>query len=92
MIEFEFLDLSRPKQVKLFISIRIYGKFCLSTTFALVGFQENIQQFIPQVQICLKGEAFVGQSKIIPNDNVEWSVKCKFDFVQSKSISKQKPF
>jgi len=38
MTESEFLDLLHPKQVQLFISICIYGKFCLLTTFALVGF------------------------------------------------------
>jgi hypothetical protein len=43
MIEFEFLDLFHLKQVQLLISIHIYGKFRLSNTFALVGFQENIQ-------------------------------------------------
>jgi len=47
MKEFEFLNLPRPKQVQLLISICIHGKFCLSTTFTLVGFQENIQQFSP---------------------------------------------
>jgi hypothetical protein len=47
MIEFKLLDLPCPKQVQLFISICIYGKFCLLTTSTLVGFQEDIQQFIP---------------------------------------------
>jgi hypothetical protein len=62
------------------------------TTSTLVGFQENIQQFIAQVETSLKGEAFIAPSTIIPYDNVQWSVKCKLDFVESKSISKQKPF
>jgi hypothetical protein len=87
----EFLDLLHPKQVQLLISIHIYGKLCLSTTSALVGFQENIQQFISQVKIGLKGEAFIAPLTIIPNDNVQWSVKRKLDFVESKSTSKQKP-
>jgi len=43
MTESQFLDLPRPKQVQLFISIRIHGKFCLSTTSGFIGFQENIQ-------------------------------------------------
>jgi hypothetical protein len=47
MTEFEFLDLPHPKQVQRLISIRIYGKIWLLTTFALINFQENIQQFIP---------------------------------------------
>jgi hypothetical protein len=42
----------------------------LSTTFALIGFQENIQQFIPQVEISLKGEGLVAPSTINPSDNV----------------------
>jgi hypothetical protein len=57
-----------------------------------VGFQENIQQFIPQAKTSLKGEAFIALSTIILNDNVQWSVKRKLDFVESKSISKKKPF
>ncbi len=43
MTKFEFLDLLHPKQVQLLISICIHYNFQLSTTFALVGFQENIQ-------------------------------------------------
>jgi hypothetical protein len=38
MTAFEFLDLLCPKQIQLFILIRIHGKFRLSPTFALVGF------------------------------------------------------
>jgi hypothetical protein len=45
-------------------------KFHLLTTSTLVGFQENIQQFIPQVKPSLKGEVFIVFSTIIPNDNV----------------------
>jgi len=91
MIESKFLDLPSSKQVQLFISIHIYSKFCLLITSALVGFQEDIQQFIPQVKIGLEGKTFITPLTIIPNDNVQWSVKCKLDFVESKSISKQKP-
>jgi hypothetical protein len=86
------LDLLHSKQVQLLISVRIHGKFCLSTTSTFVGFQENIQQFIPQVKTSLKGETFVTLSIIILNYNVQWSVKRKLDFVESKSIFKQKPF
>jgi hypothetical protein len=39
----------------------------------------------------LKGKALVAPTTIIPNDNVQWSVKCKLDFVEKKSISKPKP-
>jgi hypothetical protein len=44
------------------------------------------------VETSLKGEAFVAPLTTIPNDNVQQSVKCKLDFVESKSIPKQKPF
>jgi hypothetical protein len=71
MTKSEFLDLPHPKQVQLLISIHIHGKFQLLTTFALVGFQENIQQFIPQAETSLKGKAFFAPSTIIPNDNVQ---------------------
>jgi hypothetical protein len=91
VIESEFLDLPSPKQVQLFISIHIYGKSCLLITSTLVGFQKDIQQFIPQMKIGLKGKTFIAPLTIIPNDNVRCNVKCKFDFVESKSIFKQKP-
>jgi hypothetical protein len=39
----------------------------------------------------LKGKAFVAPSIGIPNDNIQQNLKHKFDFVESKSISKQKP-
>jgi hypothetical protein len=84
----EFLDLLRPKQVQFLISIHIYGKFRLSTTSTLVGFQEDIQEFIPQVEISLKGEAFVAPSTIIPNDNVQRIV----DFVESNQFLNKNPF
>ncbi len=47
MTKSEFLDLPCPKQVQLLISIHIHGKFRLSTTFAFVGFQTDMQQFNP---------------------------------------------
>jgi hypothetical protein len=61
----EFLDLLCLKQVQLFISIQIHGKFSLPTTLALVGFQKNIQQFIPQVETNLKGEGLITPLAII---------------------------
>jgi hypothetical protein len=61
----EFLDLLCLKQVQLFISIQIHGKFSLPTTLALVGFQKNIQQFIPQVETNLKGEGLITSLAII---------------------------
>jgi hypothetical protein len=92
MIESKFLDLSCPKQIQLLSSIHIHGIFCLLTTSTLIGFQEDVQQFIPQAETSLKGEALVVPSTIIPNDNVQPSVKCKLDFVEFKSILKQKPY
>jgi hypothetical protein len=74
MIESKFLNLPRPKQVQFLISIHIHGKFCLSTKSILVGFQKDIQQFVPQMETSLKGKAFVVPSTIILNDNVQWSV------------------
>jgi hypothetical protein len=42
----------------------------LSTTSALIGFQKDIQQFIPLAKTNLKGEGLVAPLAIIPNDNV----------------------
>jgi hypothetical protein len=91
MIESEFLDLLHSNQVQLLISICNHDKFKLSTTFALVGFQE-IQHFYPQAKTSLKGKGLVALSVIIPSDNVQHSVKHKLDFDESKSNFKQKPF
>ncbi len=41
--ESQFLNLRCSKQIQLIISIPIHGKFQLSTAFALVNFQEDIQ-------------------------------------------------
>jgi hypothetical protein len=85
MTEFEFLVLLHSKQVQLFISIRIHGKFQLSITFALVNFQEDIQQFVPQAKTSLKGKNLVVPSTIIPIYHVQRNVKHKLDFDESKS-------
>jgi hypothetical protein len=63
----------------------------LSTTFAFVGFQENIQQFIPQMKTSLKSKGLVVLLAIIFNDNVYCRVKRKLDFDESKLIYEQKP-
>jgi hypothetical protein len=47
MTKLEFLDLPHLKQIQFIISIHIHGKFHLSITFAFVGFQKDIEQFIP---------------------------------------------
>jgi hypothetical protein len=70
MTKSEFLNLPHPNQVQLLISIHIQGKFWFSTTFALVGFQEDIQQFIPQAKTSLKGKGLVAPLATIPSDNV----------------------
>jgi hypothetical protein len=55
----------------------------------LVGFQEDIQQFIPQGEICLKLKGLVTLLTIIHSDNVQHSVKHKLDFDELKSVSKK---
>jgi hypothetical protein len=85
----EFLDLLCPKQFQLLISTCIHGKFRLSPMFALIRFQKDIQQFIPQRETSLKCESLVAPLLIIRSDNVQRSVKHKLDFDESKSISKQ---
>jgi hypothetical protein len=62
------------------------------TTSSFVGFQKNIQQFIPQAKTNLKGKGLVVLLIIIPKDNVHCNVKRKLDCNESKSISKQKSF
>jgi hypothetical protein len=47
MTKFEFLNLAHPKQVQLLVSICVCGKCKFLGTSTLVGFQEDIQQFIP---------------------------------------------
>jgi hypothetical protein len=39
----------------------------------------------------LKGKGLVAALAIIPSDNVQHNVKCKFDFDESKSISEKNP-
>jgi hypothetical protein len=46
MTKFEFINLAHSKQVQLLVSIRVFSKFQSSSTFALINFQEGIQQFI----------------------------------------------
>jgi hypothetical protein len=42
MIEFEFLNLTHPKKIQFLVSIHVCGKFQLSPTISLIGFQEDI--------------------------------------------------
>jgi hypothetical protein len=69
MTKSKFLDLLCPKQIQL-ILIRIHGKFWLSPTFSPVGFQEEIQQFIPQGETNWKCKGLVTPLVIIYSDNV----------------------
>jgi hypothetical protein len=41
----------------------------LSTTFAFVGFQEDIQQFIPHAKTSSKNKGLLVPLAIIPSDN-----------------------
>jgi len=82
------LDLPCPKQVQILISIYIHDKFQLSPTFALVGFQKDIQQFISQGETNLKCKGLIALLAIIHSDNVQYNVKRTLDFDESKSISK----
>jgi hypothetical protein len=49
----------------------------LSLAFALIGFQKDIQQFIPQMETNLKDEGLIAPLAIKPIDNVQCSVKHK---------------
>jgi hypothetical protein len=63
----------------------------LFTTSTFIGFQEGIQQFITQVETNLKGEGLVVSLATIPNDNVQCSVKCKFDLMNQNQFLDKNP-
>ncbi len=71
MIEFEILNLFCPKQIQFLISIHVCGKFQLLPTFALVGFQEYLQQFILEVEKNLSVKGLVVLLAISSSDNVQ---------------------
>jgi hypothetical protein len=87
-MEFEFLDLPCTKQVQLLISIHIHSKFWLLPTSSFVGFQEDIEQFIPQEETSLKCKGLITPLGIIHSDNVQHSVKHKLDFTAIFWIAK----
>ncbi len=91
MTKFEFLNLPRPKQVQLIISIHIHRKFCLLTTSTLVGFQKDIQQFILQAKTNLKVETSIVFSTIITNDNVQRSVKLNLILLNQNQFLNKNP-
>jgi hypothetical protein len=84
MIEFEFLILVCPKQVQFLVSICVCDKFQLSSTSVVIGFQENIQQFIPKVERNLSVEGMVAPFTINFNDDAQHNVKHKFHFDELK--------
>jgi hypothetical protein len=63
----------------------------LLPTSALVGIQENIQQFISQLEASLHGEDLVAPLTIVLSDDVHFNMKRKLDFDELKSTSTQKP-
>ncbi len=60
-------------------------------TSTLVGIQENIQQFISQVEASLHGEVLVAPLAIAFSDDVHYNMKRKLDFDELKSTLTQKP-
>ncbi len=68
MKKFEFLNLAHPKQVQPLVSISVCCKFQLSHT-SLVGFQKDIQQFIPKKNKNLSVEGLIVPFAISCNDD-----------------------
>jgi hypothetical protein len=56
----------------------------LSSTSTFFGFQKDIQQFIPKVEIFLSVEGLVAPLAIISSDDVQHNVKCKLHFDELK--------
>jgi hypothetical protein len=69
MTKFEFLNLAHPKQVQPLVSICVCCIFQLSCT-SLVGFQKDIQQFIPKIERNLNVEWLIAPFAISCNDDV----------------------
>ncbi len=84
MIKFEFLNLVHSKQVELLISVCVYGKFQISFTSALLGFQEDIQQFIQEGEKKLSVEGLIVLLAISFIDDVQCNVKHKLHFDELK--------
>jgi hypothetical protein len=61
--------LVHPKQVQPLISICVCCKFQLLHT-SLVGFQEDIQQFIPKIERNLNVEGLIAPFAINCNDDI----------------------
>jgi len=73
---------------KSLISICICGKCKLLGTSTLVGFQEDIQQFIPKLKRNLSVERLVAPLAISSNDDVQHNVKHKLNSNESKFLNK----
>jgi hypothetical protein len=69
MTKFEILNLAHPKQVQPLVSIHVCCKFQLSRT-SFVGFQKDVQQFIPKIERNLSVEMLIAHFAISCNDNV----------------------
>jgi hypothetical protein len=70
MTKFGFLNVACPKHVQLLVLICVCGKFQLSPTSTLVGFQKDIQQFIVEIERNLSAKGLVAPLAISSNDNV----------------------
>jgi hypothetical protein len=60
----------------------------LSSTSTFFSFQEDIQQFISQVETNLHVKGLVASLAISFSDDVQHNVKYKLDFDELKSVSK----
>jgi hypothetical protein len=92
MIEFEFLDLFRPNKFNSLVQFTFMVNFACWPHLPLLVFKKISNNLSPKQKTNLKGEALVVPLTIILNENVQRNVKCKIDFIEFKSILKQKPF
>jgi hypothetical protein len=70
------------------ISICVRGKCKLLGTYTLVGFQEDIQQFIPKLERNLSVKRLVAPLAISSNDDVQHNVKHNLNFDELKFLNK----
>ncbi len=81
----KFFNLPCPKQVQLFISICIHGKFVCQPHLPLLAFKKTLNNLSHKLKLTsLKGEALNPPSTILSNHNVQQNVRYKLDFVESK--------
>lgn len=98
MPEAEFLNCPRSTQVQILNKIRIQGKFQLTPTSTLAGFQEDIQQpsFTPESSFC-GVDLDISPLAVLPTSSTSTAVdqssrvvKRKIDLIEVKSSSKRK--